>query len=402
MARKSTRTGRITLCALGLAATIPLLAVTAASGGATSSGAFFVEARNFAEPQIYDIAGLAGAPKSAPSPGSGTTISPAPSGGSSTVPDPGAVTVADYSCGPLSFKLTQAMVDFARANQDQQAAGNTAGLQTSSDGWQGLYSLNPADKKLYPGLLASGAKSPQTFLTTGMTSPLNSALDTERPQNVKVRATFYDSKCDILDLRKAPAVGQTYSYGSNEGSERVYEGRYLQEEGKLTAIRVSKDRDGEVTVDRRPGAVSYQPNLSTRYPFILTKHADGSMLIKAVLPTTTDGYNYAEIIQNTDGSGSLEYSYYGGTAAEYSLSLMPPDRRTGPDSLSWNAQGELTALAGGTGARSKTIYLNERGTPYTVADYNAATGQGWNGSYLKPSDFDTSTPFAPTTIGAIR
>ena len=309
---------------------------------------------------------------------------PAPGAGSSEPVDSSAV-LATYSCGPMEFAVTQSIVDFSKANEALQAQGKMDQAKPHPQGgWKAISSLVYGGVKL--GFPTDGSKPRYVYLA-GTRSP---AQGTTPADTVVYVSNAVDSQgCDLLDTRQAPRDGGILRYKGSSGT--AIESRYVLESGKLVVVESAKSYGVNSTINRKASPLSTEIYKSTRYPYQLQKNGSGPANASIALPATTDGFNQITFSANADGSGSATY-YLIKDGQTYT---SPSTRRAGPTQVVWNTNREIVSLRGLT-ATGSTVVLAKRATPYTVAEYNAATGQNWNGYFESAADFDLSIPFSPT------
>lgn len=412
MNKKSRSSKRLIISTVGVALAIPLVAVPA-SASLGNSG-FFVHAQNIQSPEFKATAGLKGTDQSGsgggssdpgdgsapgsggdgtgsggtgggtPGTGGGDTGSGGGAGGTGsgdTGSDQNDSTVlASYKCGPMAVDVTKAMVNFSKTNEDLAAQGEA--LKTNSDGWSTISSYDTAKGSMALGFPDDGSLPPALSLSSGsdIAQPSQVTDDTKlmifdlRPLGV--------DQCTITDLRGAPRAGATTSYtftGSDTPGRDYYsETRYLQEDGVLRLVNSGKQADGGQSVDRYVSPTDFStPLQSDTKPYSLRLGKDGQITYNQHLKTPVDGYDRFYFSELPDGSGSEMYLDQGtGNLA---------DRKHGPSRIVWDTEGQI-------------VFVNSTdGNNYSsVADYNAGTGQNWDGSYLHASDLDLTVPFAPT------
>lgn len=373
MNRATRRRQGIIVSAIGAAILVPLVALPASAS--LDDGHFLVHAQNIEEPEYEAYAGL----KSDGSAPGGGEVDP---GG-----DESSATLASYSCGPLGFAVTQAMVDFSKANQALAAEGKAP--QTNAEGWQSMAYFSATERKMIAGYPEDGSVPPLVYLKSDMALPVPS--DQPGPTNGVLLRLDNSANCSYLDARSGAAEGKGFGYWMLSNGA-FSESRYLREDGALVAVSSARQADGANTISRKESAVSYNPAKSNSKPYSLSKSQAGVVRAELILKETIDGYNRITVTANPDGSGSISYSNYLGANSATSLKIGAPNRTQGPTGIIWNSEGEITGLEGGK--PGSTVFW--RGGPFTVEEYNEATGMNWDGSYQKPSDFDLNFPFAPT------
>ena len=372
------------LSALGVALALPLIAVPASA--ALDGGGFLVHAQNTEDARYQATAGAKGSTQGGGSGGGSTTP-----GGGSGADNPGGAAdstrvLADYQCGPMGLKITQAMVDFSKANESQTP-------KSSSDGWQSISSYSSATNKVALGYPDSGPKAPLVTLSDSMAVP----APLQFSDATKAFAYEEGGMCQILDRRSVPRAGERLTYTAQPSydpaqPERNYysEARWVSEDGELRPVSVSKQSDGRITVNRHTTSLLGGYAKSDTKPTSLALSDDGSFVIEAHRKTTLDGANNIYLRVEADGSGQLMYRYYKGQTADGQQDIDYAPRKNGPVALNWDSSGVFTSL------RSYDSNENFGDSAFTVAKYNELTGQNWDGSYLKGSDFDLTLPFQAT------
>lgn len=353
------------LLILGAAALIPLIATPASAG--RDGGGFFIHAFDDELPEISATAGLnLEARASAP----GDT-------------DNSAV-LNRYSCGPMDLKITQAMVDFSKANEELRASGRANEIREhETGGWQTISHYSTAAGGFIEGFPTDGSKPIYAFLGAG--NPNDSA-------SLRAVASDFATQCSVSDLRAIPKAGSLISYSWYKDSGTYSETRYLEQDGELVSTAVAfQGHDGALSVSRAISPISSDPAVSDRIPSSLRLGSDGAIRIDAKLRSATDGYNYVSIDKLPDGSGSMSYSFYRG-----SNDSSHPARKHGPTMVFWDSSGEISSLQYFDSAGTmQSVYSN--GDPETLVDrYNQQSGQDWDGSFHRVEDFDIGLPFQPT------
>jgi len=350
------RSRKILFSTLGVALALPLIAVPASA--ALDGGGFFVRAQNSAEPEKYSsVAGQRGTGSS---------------GGG--VEAPGEVDTseifANYSCGPLKVDVTQAMLDLTRANLEAQAQGRTADIKTHADGWQLMSYYDESDYSMKAGFPEDGSR-PGLVQFGGMT--VGEAFQVD--DSSKLFAMDMYGGCNITDLRGTPRDGGVYSYSTSSYS--TSETRYEKDGERLNLVTSSVMSDGEKSIRRFVPKSTYFAQSESK-PYSVLLFPDGAKQAAIYYSEVRDGYNSVNASTRADGSGSVVYLSLDGKSS------VPEDatRSQGPFRVLWDSQGNMTTAIASDGRGGST-----------VAEYNAATGQSWDGSYLKYSDLDTSIPF---------
>lgn len=377
MNAKSSRAKIAVVSAVGVALALPLFLNPASA--VTDGSHFFVHAQDQTNPKPHEaLAGLGGLKS-----GDGSTGTP---GGDDT-----STALATYTAGPLSFKVTQSMLDFSAANVKAQEEGRTGDIKTDPSGWQTIWFYDNDSGDATQSMPAANSSNIDMILSKGSTKPSGDSLYNPVTDDMVLQ---YNSG-SMTDGRVTPKVDNLYFYkkegGSGGGS--VTNGRYTSQDGKLIATKVQTLSSGGYNVNRYVSPTNLAPVASDTEPYRLSTD-NGSTNMAIRLKTTTDGYNYIELSQGADGSLNLRFEdftgldSYGNAQADYAL------RKNGPVYLDLNSEGKITAFS----------YFDSNGdrqsggdgeSTYTVADYNSMTGQNWNGDYPKLSDFDTSKPFTP-------
>ena len=369
MQKIQSRRRKLVFSTLGLVLAVPLLAAPVSAS--VADGAFLIHAQNSDEPKYEAYAGINGSSAAPEDPGAGE--------------EDNSAVLASYSCGALDFAVTQAMVDFSTANE-----ANPSAATSSPDGWQSISRFVPGSGvKL--GFNTDGSTPVLAYLNEGMT-PVSSPSD-KAPKGVKVRAENTSGGCSIFDLRKAPKDRGFFNYAmeksttGNPTNNSYMEGRYVTlEDGSLAAARFTKASNSDQSASRTVSPLTKDPARSSKAPYTLTKTAAGRISLMVALKTPVDGYNHVDFTQNADGSGRVQYGSFT-TVGSMGPNVGASARTAGPSSISWNSAGQITNLSSSTG-----VQLSGNG-PYTAADYNAATGQSWDGSYHHLDDFDSDVTF---------
>lgn len=338
------------------------LALTSASAASLADGKFLIHAQNDAEPEINAIAGSQGTTSGNPG-GPGTET-------------PSDFTPVSYSCGPMTFTVTTDMYEFSKKNQELRAAGRESEIVNDPSGWNTIYTFNGA---LTEGFPADGSKPPVVLL--------NTAPDL----NLDAMPAYYINMgdCSIKDVRD-PQPGKRAIYELN--STGVVDARFESVSGKTVLSKIALNNDGSSTFERSSGLVIDENNrhVSTSYPYSIFTTADGFKVARLRLPAIVNNYNEVAVGLGPEGNGYAFYYHIMGPVQSENA-----QRTDGPIQVEWNSSGEFTRF----------YYLNsegveaeipDRGTPYTVAEYNAITGQNWDGSHYEMSDLNTELPFTAT------
>lgn len=363
MKRKARRPQLLVVSALGLAIAAPMISLPASAS--LDGGAFLIHAEDAGAAHTA-TAGL----------GSRSTI-PAEGGGGGGVPVERIY--ASYQCGALQIDVTQEMVDFSKVNEDLFAQGRYTELKFHSGGWMALSHYDAASGTMKLGFPEGGTKPRIVHLGTTMDIPnvVANPDDTE-----KTKLMFVDSPeyCSALDLRTEPVAGKVfYTLQNSNFNEEV---RYLQTEGGLKPTSVKSYGTGKKAVFRKDSPSNSLPSASIAKPYSVILDPDGAKYAEILMPSTVDGSNYAYVTVNPDGSGSVQY---GKLDNFETLTPVRVDRGNSPVFVGWDAQGKFAGAYNLNGAGGTT-----------VAEYNAATGQTWNGSYIKATELDLTVPFLPS------
>ncbi len=198
-------------------------------------------------------------------------------------------------------------------------------------------------------------------------------------QTMVATAGDYGYQRLISDRRLKPADGVLNSYADIPGTPYKLESSYRMIEGQLASEQISRMPDGDRV--RRTMADGVSPFFSNTIPESLSKFPDGRISRVQLNPKTiTDSYEFVVITVAQDGSGSTSYMRsFGGT---------PVQRKLGPEEIYWDKNGAITELVYMDGTNRRSV----KGDVSVVA-YNGASGDNWDGSYLKPSDFAAQANF---------
>ena len=400
MDRTPRRQKRIILATIGAALAVPLIAVPASAS--LDGGGFFVHAQNIEESKFKATAGLKGTnPGGGGGSGGGTTPGDGTGGGGTTPgggtggdgavpgsPEDSSKVLASYQRGPVDFKITQAMIDFSKANEALVAEGKAP--RTSPDGWQSIAYFDGAAMRT--GFPEDGSKPLVAVLAKSMATPVLSFGLTDAIQAQVVDDPSYFFYTDLRSPESGKLLGYSYSPPYDPASPERFsygETRWLNEEGELRAVSVARQTDGRTTVDRNTGALLNEPVSSNTKPYRLSLSKDGGVVFELNLKTPRDGANNIYLNEAGDGSGQFIYRNYTGMTADGQVGLgVLESTGQGPTSLMWDSEGRFTQLRDEDG---HSLY----GGTFTVADWNELTGRNWDGGYLRASDFDLKSPFTP-------
>jgi len=347
-----------------MAIAIPLVAVPASA--ALDGGSFFVHAENVESPEFKATAGIGGTAQEGEAPGEEN-----PGGGDEF---PGLAVVANFDCVSLSLRITQDMVDFSKANEERVAAGEQA--LTHAEGWQSIRSMN-TDGQDMAGLPEDGSTPYAVILSSQMAE----SFDPNSPSTL-VSGTNLNGQCSLTDFRDAPAANNVYKY-TNDGPNGYTESRYIEEEGKLSAITVQARSDGALGVDRQTSPQNTTPYQSNTLPQRFTLGQDGYTYLRMHFVDARDGYQRITLEERADGSGSVTF---------YNSDFSVADRAQAPSYIAWDTEGRFTEFQDS----NQVSVMGDEVGPFTAADYNAKTGKNWDGAVPKSSDFDLTVPFRPT------
>lgn len=374
MNAKSSRAKIVLVSALGTALVLPLFLTPASAG--LDGGHFFIHAQDLDAPKPHEAtAGLGGLK------GGGST------GGDSTA------ALATYTAGPLSLKITQAMVDFSKANVKAQEEGRTGDIKTDPDGWKTLW-FTDSDGN-YTQTPSSASADTTVFLSKRTTAPdwwEGAPGDMDNSDTV----AFYDKRGSSVEAgtKIGPSsAGTTFYYkkvNGGSGGSSLKEGRYISEDGTTIAATVETMGSG-FNVTRTVSAGNRMPAPSDTKPYKFESQSGAVREIEVFPKTGAQGYNYITMsdgsvlryMKLTDESGRLQSDY----------DAQDP-RKDGPVYLSVTPSGRFDSFSyfDSSGERQSG---GDGESTYSVADYNQITGQNWDGKYPKPSDFDFSKPFEP-------
>jgi len=400
--RTPRRQKRIILATIGAALAVPLIAVPASAS--LDGGGFFIHAQNIEESKFKATAGLKGTnPGGGGGSGGGTTPGDGTGGGGTTPgggtggdgavpgsPEDSSKVLASYQRGPVDFKITQAMIDFSKANEALVAEGKAP--RTSPDGWQSIAYFDGAAMRT--GFPDDGSKPLVTVLAKSMATPVLSFGLTDAIQAQVVDDPSYFSYIDLRSPESGKLLGYSYSpsYDPINEPDRYFYGetRWISEEGDLRAITVARQSDGRTTVDRLGGPLLNEPVSSDTKPYRLSLNKEGSgFIFELNLKTPRYGANNIYLNMPGDGSGQFMYRNYTGMTSDGQMGLGSFESTgQGPTRLMWDSEGRFVQLSDENGF---SLYNGV----FTASDWNELTGKSWDGSYLKASDFDLKPPFTP-------
>lgn len=360
MNTRNRRGSKLALSILGLAAAVPLLAVSASAG--LEGGNFLIRATNADNTSGFAGIGGVGTPGN---PG-GNPGGPGEGEGPGTGPtEPEAVVLATYSCGPASIEITDRMVELSKSNEALFAAGKADETVAHADGW-----------KVISGT-ASGAF--QSFPTEG-TMPTQMRLAATTTGASLAYYSPSGAGCALSDNR-APAVNKTYFYSSAYG---ISEGRWLMEDGKLSKVQATRQSSGLITISR--------PAPSNRYPTSINPTGSHQLNFTITMPTAVDGADELKVVR-TEDDGMI---YHYGKIED--VNWAPAAQRTNaPNYVDVRSNGLIWSI-GWKDANGNPQSTMPTGATYAaqVADYNAKSGHNWDGKLPQLTDFDLSIPFTPT------
>ena len=398
MDRTPRRQKRIILATIGAALAVPLIAVPASAS--LDGGGFFVHAQNIEESKFKATAGLKGTnPGGGGGSGGGTTPGDGTGGGGTTPGDgsggttPGGGTggdgavpgspedssslLVDYQKGPVSFRVTQAMVDFSNANEALVAEGKAP--RTHPDGWQSISYYDAASNTMRLGFPEDGSRPEVVNLNAGVgVLPVSLAPSS----GVKLQVLDSGGMYMYYDLRGAPKAGAMVAYNfapSGSGAPSISESRYVMEEGQLNLVNVATQTGGRISVARQKSMLDFSPPATASNLPFYSLTGDNRLTIR--YDSIRDGYDYISL-----NSVEILYLKYNGSDSNGYALTEQSDRKQGPGRIVDLGDGNMRFYSSADGENSYP----------TVAEYNAATGQNWDGSYPKFSDFNTTPPFQPT------
>lgn len=381
MNTRNRRGSKLALSILGLAAAVPLLAVSASAG--LEGGNFLIRATN--ADNMSGTAGIGGVG----TPGNPGGNPGGPGEGEGPGTDPGEtapVTLATYTCGPVSLEITDKMVEFSKANEALLAQGKADEMVAHPDGWKIIASASAAPYQA--GFPEDGSKPNIVKLgeaVTGGTTTASANLNT-------------NGTCSVSNYR-APAENKAYYYSWRKSLPQptVTEGRWLLEEGQLRKVQADGQADGKSVVYTRPDTKS------DKYP---TYYSPAS--------NDPDGINMSatfKLPQRVDGTDQIQIqkdSWEDTTIWRYQ-ELVPGNsvpqeakRTTGPNFVQMYNQSGLMKLYFYIDSNGNKQTVMPTGTTYAaqVADYNARSGQNWDGRLPQLNEFELTSPFLPTAAPA--
>lgn len=371
---------KLMLTVLGTAIIVPLIAAPASA--ALDGGRFIIHAENISSPEYQAYAGIQGLAGG----GGGNGGGGSQPGEEEVDPDSSAV-LASYSCGAVSFKVTQDMVDFSKANERIFSGEESGELQTHAQGWQSI-SHRDADFNYKLGFPEDGSSPTIVMLSSSMSIPV---LDREAPVGAIATVSNQATSCKIMDLRKTPKAGGYFSYSlaqstdPNDSSKGSYaEGRYVTlEDGSVAAARFMKQTNGTQVASRKVSGSSAENARSAIQPYDVQKPTTGVVTLRLALKDTSAGYDHIFFEQNANGSGRVAYSTITSTdPTNGSFRTGAATRTDGPVQLKWTTDGSMEWADSASGVRY-----------YSIEEYNDGTGQNWDGSFPKLSDFDSEISF---------
>lgn len=335
------------------------------ASAALTDGKFLVHAQNTEDPTIEATAGLGGLKN----------------GGGSADPEnggdvPGAVS---YEAGDMKLTITPAMLAFSEANRKAFDEGRTGDIKTDPDGWQTIWYIDPSDQSVHPGV--SEKDGMITFLS-GKSQPFNmDEFYTLANRNAGDGVAFYaQSKAtdtiQAMDKRGTPKEGATYIY-MKIGNQASSLGRYMMSEGKLIGVYVV-EQPGMLQVQRESAKLG-ETYSSERFPSLMSYDDSGNLdNISVKYSDKSRGYSRLSIYNRPDqGEGGVVVQFDDRTPG------------TGPKVVVLNGDKMVSFEYQNADGSSGTLSAS------SAAEYNAATGQNWDGKLAKFSDFDTSIPFRP-------
>jgi len=380
--RKSPHAHKVIIGALGVAIVLPFLISPASA--AFDSGTFLVHAQDQAQPKFHEAyAGIKGT-KSGDT--GGTPGTPGGDTGDSSA------TLATYTAGSLSLKITQAMLDFSAANVKAQEEGRTEDIKTDPSGWQTIWFYDNDSGDATQSMPAADASSIDMIFSRESTKPSPDSLYNRISNNMVAQYNQSPGSNSMTDGRVAPKADNLYAYkkAASGYSNELKEGRYISEDGKLVAVEVDGTGDGNYQINRKTSPTDATPVPSDTKPYDLILSNRGVESLSIRLKATTDGYDQLWI----QGNGTqIRFGKYA-SVGPYGINVDDAVRRHGPVSLNLDGDGNITSFLYAD-ADGQNQYVGDEGATYTVADYNSITGQDWDGSYPKLSDFDTDKPFEP-------
>lgn len=170
----------------------------------------------------------------------------------------------------------------------------------------------------------------------------------------------------------------------NSSTGYYADSRRFFQDGVYAQVTVAKQVDGSTTVLRQNSGSDPSYLASDRLPYSIRVGSDGSIIASILLMKTIDGYNHINISRDAEGGTQVQYIYFSNGSGRAA------DRKHGPTTINMDGTGKFINLAYSDGNGGSTW-----APANTVAGYNEAAGQDWDGSYAKLSDFDTAIPFKP-------
>lgn len=404
MARKNFSSKKLILSTLGMVVAVPLIAAPASA--ALGGGNFHIHAKNTDTGQ-ESFAGF-GVKRDGSAPGGsgggGTGAGGDGTGGDGTNPGggtggdgtnpgggtpgtgggtPGGGGIGDvdnstvltaYKCGPISFNLTQAMVDHSNANRALQNAGRGSETTANSDGMKEM--IHSADGlNSAPGYPASG-----TPIVLQLNSEMDLPLSLSTGPTLKVLAIDYETfgagagTCGLYNFTKAPKAGESYGFVNNGSS--IAENRYMNGDSGLNSTTVQEAPTATVVLRTLVGNDTQYAKSDSVPSYLVSYKGDNWEKLKTKVQMNytapRNGYDRLDYLVKLDGSTQIEYR--SGEALV--------DRQQGPNTVVLNDQGAITSVDGVATS--------------SAAEYNARTGKSWDGKLPKLSDFDASIPFKPS------
>lgn len=367
---------------LSACAVVGLLALTgplfeSASASATSNGNFLIKAQNVQNPEKQSVAGVKANLK---------TGENNPGGDGETTPEPenpdlgedvGFPAVYSIDCGPMTFKIDSVELSYGNLAKELFEAGKKDEVVKNPGDWK--YLIHTQDFRTYKLGLPPDGVDAVVALSDSPTSTIGAKASGMKQEN---------GICMIEDRRVEEALGNKFHY--TKYSESNYrEGRFIEEEGKLIPVIVEV-KDGEVIAISRllmsnGGNAAYTEAPSDTYPSYYMKTDDGKESITFRYKTVIDGLEYLYVENKADSSGRIQYQ-------DKDKNLIK--RKDAPSSVDWNSTGRITTLRYlDANNATKTLIVPSGVDP--VFYYNQQTGQNWDGSYKKVSDFNIDAPFIP-------
>lgn len=299
--------------------------------------------------------------------------------------------VGTYTAGPISLRVTQAMVDFSKANVQAQEEGRTDDIKTTPNGWKTVWFSDGNDN--YSQTPSSITADTTVYLTKNLSAPTNWWDPTPGDMANSDTIAFYDKRGSSVEGGSkliAQNAGNSFYYkrAGGSGGSTLKEGRYISEGGSTIAAWVENNGSG-YNVTRTVSASNLMAPRSDTKPYRIDFQNGVATEAEMFLKTETDGY---DIIKTQNG-----YARYGKANGNLGGDKSPdfdnPLRKNGPFSIS--GSGNSFDQLGYMDADGNSQFLGDGETRYSAADFNRASGLNWDGKFPKPSDFDTSKPFEP-------